>query len=152
MRCNALIFLVVVQLSFQSCNSINKSSVFEVDNVAMGGYDPVAFVMDQEALNGKQENKVNYLGVDYYFIRPSYRDEFLRNPDKYIPAYGGYCGYNVAINSKRVDPDPTLWILQEGKLILFSDDEALNGKNKTAWVVKRHLMKQNADSNWASMN
>lgn len=144
--------VLLVSLFFVSCEGSKESPVFQVNNVALDGYDLVAYVMDQEAIRGKEENKISYQGLDYYFIRPSYRDEFLQHPEKYLPAYGGYCGYEVAKNTKRVASDPKLWIIQEGQLILFSDDETLNGKHKTDWVVKRRLLKQEADANWTSMN
>lgn len=139
-------------LIFQSCESAEESPIYHEENVALQGYDLVAYVMDNDAIMGKAENKINYLGVDFYFTRPSYRDEFLQHPEKYLPAYGGYCGYEVAKNSERAASDPKLWIIQEGKLIFFSDNAELNGKHKTEWVVKRRVFKKDADENWASMN
>ena len=152
MRDTNWIYLLIFFLFFQACDSTKESPVYQVNNVALDGYDPVAYVMDRDALKGKAENKINYLGLDFYFIRPSYRDEFLQHPEKYLPAYGGYCGYEVAQNAEKVASDPRLWIVQDGQLILFSDNTELNGKHKAAWVVKRRELKQEADANWQSMN
>jgi YHS domain-containing protein len=134
-----------------SCSNTDKPSIYAENNVAMKGYDLVAYIMDNDAFLGKEDFKANYEGVDFYFTRSSYRDEFLSNPTRYLPAYGGYCGYEVAQNAKKVTPDPTLWIVQDGKLIFFSDDAQLEGKRKAEWVVRRKEFLKKADEQWKEL-
>jgi YHS domain-containing protein len=134
-----------------SCSSSDERFIYAENNVAVEGYDLVAYVMDNDALKGKEENKVEYQGVDFYFTRPSYRDEFLKNPELYLPAFGGFCGYEIAQNSKKVASDPSVWIIQEGRLIFFSDTDQLEGKHKAEWVVNRREFLKKADKNWERM-
>lgn len=149
-----LVFLIL--LLAIGCESSSESSsesfVYSEEGIAVAGYDLVAFVMDNEAMMGKAENKIRYKEVDFYFTRPSYRDEFLQHPDQYLPAYGGWCAYEVALNSKRVASDPTLWIIQDGQLLFFSKGTDEIDRNKAEWVVKRRQLKEQADANWKGMN
>jgi len=47
---------------------------------------------------------------------------FEANPEKYIPAYGGYCAYGVAVGNKFI-ADPELWMIEDGKLYLNLDTD-----------------------------
>ena len=56
----------------------------------------------------------------YRFATAAHLETFKANPDKYIPAYGGYCAYGVSVGAK-FDGDPRYWKIVDGKLYLNLD-------------------------------
>ena len=67
---------------------------------------------------------------------------FETDPDKYLPAYGGYCAYGVAVGKKFV-ADPEVWKIFEGILYLNLDKDI---QSKWAKDIPGYLKK--ADANW----
>lgn len=59
----------------------------------------------------------------YRFVDVDHKNAFEKDPGKYVPQFGGFCGYAAAIN--KVSPvDPTIWQLVDGKLVLQHTPEA----------------------------
>ncbi|WP_317166928.1 YHS domain-containing (seleno)protein [Winogradskyella schleiferi] len=55
----------------------------------------------------------------YTFISQENLNTFLAKLKAYMPQYGGYCAYTVAIDSKKVSIDPETFEIRDGKLYLF---------------------------------
>lgn len=85
--------------------------------LALRGYDPVAYFTVGEPVKGKRSLSVEHGGGTYRFSSQETRELFLADPDKYLPAYGGYCAYGTAQNTK-VDGDPRIWHIVDGRLYL----------------------------------
>ena len=114
------------------------------------GYDVVAY-FDNKALEGKKEHTATYDGVKFKFSSEANRDTFTRNPEQFIPQYGGYCAYAVAVKSKKVDIDPETFEIRDGKLYLFYNSWG----NNTLEAWKKNDVKglqKKADKNWEAMN
>lgn len=86
----------------------------------LSGYDPVAYFTDAKPIRGSGYHTAVYDGITYAFATAEHRTMFLANPQKYLPAYGGYCAYGVAIGKKFV-ADPEVWRVQDGTLYLNLD-------------------------------
>jgi hypothetical protein len=67
---------------------------------------------------------------------------FEANPGTYVPAYGGYCAYGVAVGKKFVS-DPEAWKIVQGKLYLNLDRDI---QNKWAKDIPGYLKK--SEANW----
>src|SRR5258706_7352389 len=63
------------------------------DGLAIEGYDPVAYFTDNKSEKGTAKFKSTYEGAKYLFASAEHKAIFDLNPEKYAPAYGGYCGY-----------------------------------------------------------
>nr|WP_321221808.1 YHS domain-containing (seleno)protein [uncultured Psychroserpens sp.] len=114
------------------------------------GYDVVAY-FDNEAIEGKKEFTTMHFGVKYKFASNKNLETFINNPDKYIPQYGGYCAYAIAVNNKKVDINPKTFEIRDDKLYLFYN--AWFNNTLTSWQesnVKGLQIK--ADKNWEAMN
>jgi YHS domain-containing protein len=146
------ILLTAIIIGLAACSGGNSDTgntrFYTESNVAISGYDLVSYVLDMDAVKGSAEFSTNYDGAIFYFASAPNRDEFIRRPDTYLPAYGGWCAYTMAEEGEKVASDPSLWLIQDNKLLLFSDNEELNGKLKSKWVVKRVENKKKADANW----
>jgi hypothetical protein len=80
--------------------------------------------------------------VTYLFANKKNRKMFEADPEKYLPAYGGYCAYGVAIG-KKFAIDPEVWKIENGKLYLNLDTGI---QKKWAKDIPGYIKK--ADANW----
>ena len=107
-----LIFLGSVAASFANDVAISTPG--------LSGYDPVAYFTDGKAVRGSGFHVAVHNGVTYAFATDEHKTMFTKSPEKYLPAYGGYCAYGVAVGKKFV-ADPERWKIVEGKLYLNLD-------------------------------
>ena len=84
------------------------------------GYDPVAYFTTGAPVKGDPQWTVPHKGATLHFASAANRDAFFRAPDKYLPAYGGFCAYGVA-SGYKVDGDPAVWKIVDGRLYLNID-------------------------------
>ena len=74
-------------------------------------------------------------------------EKFKSNPDKYIPQYGGYCAYAIAIDGEKVDINPNTFEIRDDKLYLFYNSWGINTLKK--WEKEDAVkLKKEADSKW----
>src|SRR5271166_1754678 len=85
--------------------------------VALEGYDPISYFTDGKPAKGDSKIEGTYDGALYHFVSQEHRELFEKNPSKYAPAYGGFCGYAASIGKVR-PADPLLWSIVDGQLIV----------------------------------
>jgi YHS domain-containing protein len=110
------------------------------------GYDVVAY-FNNEAKEGHKKFVAEYDSVKYKFVSKENLETFNSNPEKYIPQYGGYCAYAIAVKSKKVSINPETFKIKDGKLYLFYNSWGTN----TLELWKKENMKglqEKADLNW----
>jgi len=90
--------------------------------VGVGGYDVVAYHTQGKATRGTGFHAADYEGVTYLFTSKQNRTQFLKNPDKFVPQFGGYCAFGAAMG-KKLYADPTVWKIVDGKLFLNVDSK-----------------------------
>lgn len=81
------------------------------------GYDVVSY-FDGRPKIGKQNINTTYQGGIYQFSNEENRKKFQDNPEKYKPAYGGFCAIAMTEGS-TVDANPESYIIQDGRLLMF---------------------------------
>jgi YHS domain-containing protein len=91
--------------------------------LALEGYDPVAYSTGGKAAKGDPSIEATYNGALYHFVSQANRETFEKDPTKYAPAYGGYCGYAASIGKVRPG-NPQIWSLVDGQLILQNTKSA----------------------------
>ena len=113
---------------------------------AVQGYDVVAY-FDNTVQKGSKDFMTTYDGVKYKFSSQENLDTFLENPKQYLPQYGGYCAYAVALKGKKVNIDPNTYEIRNGKLYLFYNSWGNN--TLESWLEENpgKLVEQ-ADKNW----
>ena len=67
---------------------------------------------------------------------------FKADPEKYLPAYGGYCAYGVAVGKKFV-ANPDVWKVLNGRLYLNLDRDI-----QMKWEQDIHGNIKKAEHNW----
>lgn len=98
-------------------------------NVAIKGYDPVAYFTESKAVKGNPEISHDWLGATWQFSSEQHKDLFSQNPIQYAPQYGGHCADGVAYGDLTTNIDPEAWRIIENKLYLNYDQGA-------AWEIE----------------
>jgi YHS domain-containing protein len=88
--------------------------------VAVKGYDVVAYVTAGKPVEGLGQFVHRIGGTTYRFASAANRDAFAKEPDRYLPQFGGFCAYAVS-RGYTADIDPHAWRLVGGKLYLNYD-------------------------------
>lgn len=110
--------------------------------LAMRGYDPVAYFTVGRPTLGSPDFSATHDGATYRFASAANRDTFRREPDKYVPAYGGFCAMGASLE-RKFDGDPTLWRIVDGRLYLNVAEEP-----HRRWLRDVPGNVQRADENW----
>ena len=113
--------------------------------LALEGYDPVAFVTQQAAVMGDGGITSTFLGAVYRFASAENKATFDAQPDKYAPAYGGFCAMGVAMGQLyRVDI--RTWQVVGDRLILNKSTEV-----REMFDANREANLARADANWPKL-
>ena len=137
-----ILFLTVSTNLFAQSDLIN----FNSGNTAIAGYDLVSYLDDQEAVEGSKEFTYFYKEVTYQFKNTDHLNKFKNNPEKYIPAYGGWCAYAIGKSGKKVSVNPKTFKIIDGKTYLFYNKRFTN--TLTLWNEDEKSLKLKADQNW----
>lgn len=122
---------------------------FNVDSwagLAIEGFDPVAYFLDQNAVSGKVSLQMEWQGVVWQFSSEHYRDLFQQNPTAYLPEFGGYDAYGMS-QGYRANIDPFQWLLTDDALFLFSSEAA-----KRNWIDNLDGHRNLAIENWRKIS
>jgi len=111
-------------------------------NLAVSGYDPVAYFTQGKPVEGQSTLEYEWNGATWRFSSDENRAAFKASPEAYAPQYGGYCAWAVSqgYTAKSV---PDAWRIVDGKLYLnYSKDI----QKRWAEDIPGNIAK--ADANW----
>ncbi|MEW6114905.1 MAG: YHS domain-containing (seleno)protein [Thermodesulfobacteriota bacterium] len=123
----------------------NLVNVAGASGIALSGYDPVAFFTDKKPMFGDPANSATYKGAMYLFASKEHKAMFEADPQKYVPQYGGYCAFGVALGH-LFPVDISTWQVRDGKLYLNFNPAIFNMFNKD---FAGHVAK--AEKNWPDL-
>lgn len=89
-------------------------------DLAIQGYDAVAYFTDGKPVPGRPEYEFPWQGARWRFASAEHQRLFAADPARWAPQYGGYCAYGVA-NDHLVKIDPEAFSIVDGKLYLNYD-------------------------------
>ncbi|MEM6973580.1 MAG: YHS domain-containing (seleno)protein [Pseudomonadota bacterium] len=118
------------------------AGVFVDFGVAIRGADPVAFFRQGAAVEGSQSHAHQWKGAKWLFASAANRDRFAAAPERYAPAYGGWCAFAMA-RGILAKTDPTAWLIEDDQLYLNFDSRT---KTRFERDVPGNIAKANA--NW----
>jgi len=116
-----------------------------LSNVAVGGYDAVAYFTQGKPVKGSANFTTTYKGAEFRFANAADLAAFTANPDRYAPQYGGYCAWAVS-QGYTASGDPLVWKVVGGKLYLNYNEEVGQrwSKNIPGFIAA-------ADKNWPAV-
>ena len=115
------------------------------NNVAVEGYDPVAYFTEGRPVKGDRDFTTDYNGAEFRFASQANLDMFLADPVKYAPQYGGYCAWAVS-QGYTAKGDAEFWHIEDGKLYL-----KYNKSVQETWEEDIPGFITMADENWPSV-
>jgi YHS domain-containing protein len=146
MRTFRALFLMAALLLGATAAVAQSAASFNLDNgVAIEGYDPVAYFTENAAVPGDPDISTTHNGVTYYFSTEEHRELFSDDPDRYVPAYGGWCAF-AAARGRLADINPEQFVVHEGTLYL----------NYSGWINRRFVNQleeniEQATANWPDL-
>ncbi|ABD82026.1 YHS domain-containing (seleno)protein [Saccharophagus degradans] len=109
---------------------------------AVQGYDVVSYHIEKRPAKGNGHYVATHNGATYLFSSEENLSEFKKSPEKYAPAYNGYCAFGVSVGKKFIG-DPEVWRIVEGKLYLN-----LDANIQSEWLKDVPGKIKEADKNW----
>ena len=91
-----------------------------VNTVGVNGYDLVSYYTAKRPLRGNGNYVAEYNNATYLFSSEENKQAFEKNPNKYLPAYNGWCAFGVSVG-KKFSADPEVWEIVDGKLYMNLD-------------------------------
>ncbi|HET9531345.1 MAG TPA: YHS domain-containing (seleno)protein [Blastocatellia bacterium] len=125
----------------EKVDPINKES----GDLALKGYDAVAYFNDGQAVMGSQQFHHEYGGAKWLFASAANRDRFASDPQKFAPQYGGYCSWAVG-HGYTAPGDPEAWKILDGKLYLNYNQDV-----KKKWEQDSAKLITEGDKNWPGL-
>ena len=111
---NILMIALFILIAF---NVFSEDYYNHENEIAIKGYDPVAYFTQQKAVKGSAFYSYHWDGVTWYFASIEHRDLFKANPQEYVPQYGGYCAWAMS-RGYFAGVDPKVWYIYNEKLYL----------------------------------
>ena len=95
-------------------------------DVAIGGYDTVAYFVEGIPVRGSALLQYEWQGARWYFRTQENLRRFRADPARFAPVHGGHCSFCVAASQKvETAGDPTIFFIHGDRLYLLQSEEIL---------------------------
>lgn len=123
------------------------------NGVILEGYDVVSYFQPNPPKKGNSQFQAKVGNITYWFANEENKKAFLKEPQKYEPAFGGWCAYAVADSKSKVEVDPKSFVIQDGRLLVFYN--GFFGDTRKKWTTTKdksaNSFLKDADSNWPDL-
>lgn len=129
-------------------STAGTTQIYWTDNqsgLAIGGYDPVAYFVDQRARAGTAKFELVWSGSTWRFASQGNREIFRRDPKVYAPQFGGYDPLQVA-RGFITPGNPFAWVIRQQRLYFFE-----TRSQRDQWPKDDALIQSRAQENWPGL-
>ena len=112
---------------------------------AVQGYDVVTYHTGKRPIRGNGNFTADHDGATYLFSTRQNMQTFIDEPEKYVPAYNGYCAFGVSVGKKFIG-DPEVWRVIDGRTYLNLDVGI-----QEQWLKDTAGRIKSADTRWAKI-
>ena len=111
------------------------------NGIILAGHDAVAYFTEGKPVLGKATITAVHNDAIYRFSSQKNRDMFVSNPDKYAPAYGGFCAYGATFG-KKFEINGKAFEIVDGVLYVNKDESVYK-----AWAknIPTHIDEANEE-------
>ena len=143
------ILMIAVMTAGMMFGQNKKANNIDDSKIGLQGYSPVSYLDFGLAQRGSKQYKVVHKDIAYYFTSNKQKVQFEKNPEKYLPQFGGFCAFGVYAGAKfRVDPNK--FVVSNGKYYLFLNDVEVDAKQ--LWIAeKESKLLATANKNWRTL-
>ena len=146
---NLLLLLLGLLMPIQALAATNLD-----DGTAIKGFDPVSY-FDGVPRMGKRDLITTHDGAIYRFYNEQNQQRFAAEPERYVPAFGGFCAWGVLDDTDREDIQPGSWKIVDGRLLLFYKSYLGDGRRDWDAAAETRggdkLLLKQADGIWQQM-
>jgi YHS domain-containing protein len=140
------LLITVTAFVAQAQTEATRQTHFNLEeNIALDEYDVVSYFEGKPA-EGSGKFKYVYRGIIYYFSSEANLTKFKQTPERYEPAYGGWCAFAMGESGEKVKVDPETFKIYKGRLYLFYNFWGNNTLED--WNKDELKLKESADRNW----
>lgn len=136
--------VLLVSFLFAVTATAAQTPVYQSDGVAINGYDPIAYFVENKPVPGKTEFSFEWNGAKWQFASNENLEKFKGNPEGYAPQYGGYCAYGAS-RGYLAQTDPQAFTILDNKLYLNYNLDV-----RTEWMKDVNNRISKANENWES--
>ncbi|MCG8463603.1 MAG: YHS domain-containing protein [Xanthomonadales bacterium] len=132
-----VLLALFMAIAFFATANAGEAPVFAIDGIAIRGYDSVAYHTENKPVPGSADYTFEYKGATWQFASAANRDKFAADPERYAPAYGGYCAYGMS-KVYAVKTEPDAFKVHNGQLYMNYNTEVLATwkKDPEGYIVK----------------
>ena len=125
------------QLAPPSQQTLPEAINIDETGRALRGFDAVAYHRGGLVKLGNPSYNTQWQNAQWQFESAENLEAFLKDPDAYAPINGGFCTFGIVLK-KKLDGDPKIWHLNDGRLFLFLNSEVKNKflKDETGNIEK----------------
>ena len=117
-------FAVALAALLNGCGgTVNVVSDGDDANLILRGNDAVAYFTAGRTLPGRNDIKTDHHRATYRFASEESKRQFITNPARYAPQFGGFCAQSMAY-AIPVAADAGTFKIIDGKLYLFASPRA----------------------------
>lgn len=113
--------------------------------LAIYGIDPVAYFTDRKPVTGRADFEYRHAGAIWRFDNEGNRAAFVRDPQVYMPRFGGYDPVGVS-RGLSTPGYPALWLVHDERLYLFYTENA-----RLAFIANPDAVIAAAAARWADV-
>ena len=124
-------------------------SMCTMGGVSAGGFDLVSYRHPDGPALGAPEFAMDYNESTYRFTNQSNLDTFRADPERYLPAYAGFCAITLALG-RVTCPDFSNFKIEDDRLLLFEVTGFTNGR--ILWDTNPEDFRIKADANFDKLN
>lgn len=106
------------------------------------GNDAVAYVTEGKAVKGQPAIRSTYEGDVYRFVSDANKRAFDANPQRYAPAYAGFCA-SGAPYALKANIGADVFTVHNGRLYLFGSE-----RSKANWLMDVEQNVKSGDAYW----
>jgi len=104
--------------------------------LALKGNDPVSYFNNPRPIKGASSYAYDFDDTRYLFASAKNKELFSADPDRYAPQFTGLCTTGLSMGMKA-QANPEVYLVQDGKLYVFSSPEARDMALKDPSVIER---------------
>lgn len=146
------IFSTLLFLMVNSGSMASEPVSISNKGITIGGFDTVSYHSEDvkaqhKAIKGKKDLSVEWNGAIWQFTSEINRDAFLDDPERYRPAYGGYCANALSIGEGLIKTNGKTWDIFDDQLYVFYAPRGRKRWNDGNWAT----YKMDADKAWKTI-
>lgn len=140
-----ILFMVVLGSVVFASGDYESVIYIEDADLALSGWDAVSFFEGDKPKEGDDLYQTDYMNAVWLFSSERNLELFKSNPEKYAPAYGGYCAW--AMSDAALAPGkPEHWDIINDKLYL---NYSVSTRKK--FLADPANLIDSADQNWPAV-